>query len=292
MLEEVVCPLCASNDSRFLFEAEDHNYGNAGRWRVVRCNQCGLGYQNPRIPPQEVHRYYPKDYYTHDSRQFVRVNWASRLLGTYVGVRLIRPPFHGARLLDIGSGTGELISQYNGLGWSAEGFDVDHDAANCGRTRGALVTVAPSLHAVAYESNSFDAITMWDSLEHVAEPLSLLREALRILRPTGHLWIGAPDLDSWPSRLFRENWLHVAAPVHYTYWSEASLRYAANLLGLRVSSITIPRKTACTRLSTLYAWKHRKVLKAAVHALSLPWKVVDKLLKGGHIVVAMKPGTG
>ena len=276
-LEFVCCPLCGSNASRHLFDAVDHTYGNLGRWSIVRCAECGLGYQNPRIPPQEIGRYYPESYYPHSVRQ-----GGIRRFGTYAAMRVIHPPHQNASLLDVGCGSGAFVALCIERGWLAEGFDVDPRAGQDARQAGARVVNAENLSAARYPDAYFDAVTMWDCLEHMPDPMEQLREARRILKPEGRLYIGVPDLDSWPSRFFKENWHHVDAPVHYTYWSTRALERAAQKLSLR-AEFRIPRATACTRLSALHAGH-----KIAPRLLAPAWKLFDKLVKGGHVVATLR----
>jgi 2-polyprenyl-3-methyl-5-hydroxy-6-metoxy-1,4-benzoquinol methylase len=175
------------------------------------------------------------------------------------------------------------VEKYSRLGWQAEGYDVDPDASRAATSRGVKVTVAPLLKDAGFAPGSFDAVTMWDSLEHVHDPKAHLHVASSLLKPSGRLWIGIPDLDSWPSRLFREHWHHVAAPIHVTYWSRRSLNKAADMLGMKIARTIVPRKTACTRPSL-----HNVSMPGiAKKALGIPLRVVDRVAKGGHLVVEM-----
>src|SRR6266446_7225839 len=60
--EESPCPLCGSGHSEPLIEAADANQDDGLRFLVVRCEQCGLCFTNPRPSPRSIDLFYPDDY--------------------------------------------------------------------------------------------------------------------------------------------------------------------------------------------------------------------------------------
>jgi len=77
----------------------------------------------------------------------------------------------------------------------------------------------------------FDAVTLWDVLEHVERPVNFLRACVERLRPGGHLLVNVPDLESLPARMMGSRW-PLLLPEHLNYFSPASLRRCAALAGL------------------------------------------------------------
>jgi SAM-dependent methyltransferase len=77
----------------------------------------------------------------------------------------------------------------------------------------------------------FDAVTLWDVLEHVERPVDFLRACIERLRPGGHLLVNVPDLESLPARLMGARW-PLLLPEHLNYFSLASLRRCAALAAL------------------------------------------------------------
>lgn len=75
-------------------------------------------------------------------------------------------PYRGeGRLLDFGCGTGKYIRRIAAAGWQAEGLDASEAMAGLGRESGVLVHTG-TLPGAPLPGGSFDAITMWASLEH------------------------------------------------------------------------------------------------------------------------------
>lgn len=98
-----------------------------------------------------------------------------------------------ARLLDIGCGTGwlaEHFPSYTGLDGSPEAVEI---ALGLGRN----VIEGDVGEPLPFAEGSFDAIVMKDLLEHVADPVAVVREARRVLRPGGLLFASSPDAQRW-----------------------------------------------------------------------------------------------
>ena len=70
-LEAVPCYLCGSRASREFVQAEDDLGGTPGRFRFVRCMNCNLAYQNPRVPLDRIGAYYDDTYIAHRKKR----NW-------------------------------------------------------------------------------------------------------------------------------------------------------------------------------------------------------------------------
>jgi SAM-dependent methyltransferase len=76
------------------------------------------------------------------------------------------------------------------------------------------------------EPESFDAVTLWDVLEHVPDPLAFLKICTRLTKPGGKIFVNVPDLDSPEARLLGRNWPLLLAE-HLNYFNRRSLRRCA-----------------------------------------------------------------
>jgi 2-polyprenyl-3-methyl-5-hydroxy-6-metoxy-1,4-benzoquinol methylase len=84
---------------------------------------------------------------------------------------------------------------------------------------------------------SFDAITMWHSLEHVPSPQKVLRGASDALRTGGILAVSVPNFASWSFRQFQQHWFGLALPRHLTHFTPPTLCRMVEAAGFRVLSI-------------------------------------------------------
>ena len=104
---------------------------------------------------------------------------------------------------------------------------------------------------------SFDAVTMWHSLEHVPRPLDVLRAAASALRPGGILVVGVPNFASWSSRHFHQDWFGLALPRHLTHFTPATLGQMVESAGFQVASIDQTPRDGWIRKSARRALKRR-----------------------------------
>ncbi len=99
----------------------------------------------------------------------------------------------GCKLLDLGCGTGWLadcFADYTGL-------DGSPDAVARAREAGRNVSLGDADEPLPYEAEQFDAVVMKDLLEHVADPVALVREVHRVLRSGGLVFASSPDAQRW-----------------------------------------------------------------------------------------------
>jgi len=145
-------------------------------------------------------------------------------------VMWLRLPRPFAKLLDVGSGSGWLVAHLGVLGWEAEGVDFDQAAVHTARASGLKIHHG-SLADQRFGPESFDAVTMSHSLEHVPDPLELLSEARRVLRPGGRLAIATPNTRSLLHRGFGEHWFALDPPRHLHLFNRTALKAALRKTG-------------------------------------------------------------
>ena len=93
-----------------------------------------------------------------------------------------------ARLLDVGCGgawIGDHFDDYTGI-------DVSPEAVEAARSRGRQVLLVDGDEPLPFDEESFDGVVLKDVLEHVANPVALVREVRRVLRPGGRVFASSP----------------------------------------------------------------------------------------------------
>jgi SAM-dependent methyltransferase len=122
------------------------------------------------------------------------------------------------------------------LGWQVTGVDTSVRAIERIRAELGLEAHAGSLPHTELATQGFDLITMWQSLEHVHEPLPTLCEARRLLVPGGMVIISVPNIDSLPYRWFGPSWFGLDLPRHLTHFTPPTLCLMLEKAGFQVRS--------------------------------------------------------
>ena len=139
-------------------------------------------------------------------------------------------PAAPADVLDYGCGNGEFLVRAAGLGHRIVGVDFDPTAVATARARG-LAVFEPSAEQSAEFSARFALITAVHVLEHVPDPLALLRDFRRWLKPGGELFLEMPNAAAAGLGQHGKFWRGLEAPRHFSVPSEAGLRSALKQAG-------------------------------------------------------------
>lgn len=207
-------------------------------WVINQCNLCG-----------QLVSSCSKDYHEKANQEWNREEgtWPSkkdydRLLkrkGKDIRniARLLQKDYSEIRILDVGCSNGSFVFVAKGLGLQAEGVDTSEKAVNDGIKRG-LNLHAGLLSEVAFDNESFDAITLYEVIEHLSDPAALFTECARILRPNGVLLIGTGNTDSWTRRIRKEKWDFLDGKIgHINFFSPNSLGVLGGRTGFSVVKI-------------------------------------------------------
>jgi SAM-dependent methyltransferase len=126
------------------------------------------------------------------------------------------------RILDMGCGVGYFLEQAALRGWEVHGSEVGIEALAINRAKGIEMRPAP-LRAGDYEPGTFDVVTAFEVVEHVADPRAESRTLAHILRPGGLFYCTTPNFDSASRRLLGPAWSVIDYPEHLCYFTTATL---------------------------------------------------------------------
>lgn len=263
------CPVCNAVERLLLYDdLQDRIFFCApGSWRLYGCRSCGSAYLDPRPTPAAIGLAYGT-YFTHaenPSEKFEHLNWFRRIrrmlangyrnhrfgtnfqpanrLGVVVAKLLARQRgvidaelrhiprgSPGMRLLDVGCGNGEFLVRARAKGWDVVGVDPDPKAVEvaCSRDldvrQGGVETLDPG-------RERFDGITLSHVIEHVHDPLTVLRMCHTLLKPGGWIWLETPNLDALGRQRYQANWRGIEPPRHLVLFTRISLAQTLQLTG-------------------------------------------------------------
>jgi SAM-dependent methyltransferase len=176
--------------------------------------------------------YYPETYeffFTYERRLRSPLRTLARWYGLYKRTQIVIKACgrHRGSILDVGCASGAFLVAMRGRGWSVQGVEPSAAAVATARSHG-LAVHHGVLETAELTPGQFDALTLWDVLEHVPEPLDTLHAAAAALKPGGVVVIRVPNPLGLDARLFGRYWTGLDMPRHlwlYT-WRQLKLLLA------------------------------------------------------------------
>ena len=234
---EVACPLCEAASTEIYLDGDEEvlepsAIGSSRRHifpgKILRCRVCRFAFRQARSSPEDLRNLYRQmDAKVYESELRGRDRTAQKHF-TIVN-RYSRP----GRILDVGCASGLFLKHALEAGWEVTGLEPSE--VLCGVARKNLGGKGQIMCTTLEDSGleqSFDAITLWDVLEHVSDPLGFLRFCRGLLKPDGLLFLNVPDLDSKEARLLGPRW-PLFLPEHLNYFNRNSLRLCATRAALK-----------------------------------------------------------
>jgi len=219
--EVVRCPLCNSTKITFFMDSSDPHYGIKGDFSNVKCGNCSLVFLNP-MPSEDIIDLYPDTYYSFQkfSLKESRVKLFVKAI-LKIGTRdphFLKP----GRMLDIGCGSGKFLWHMKIKGWDTYGVEINKSAVELGKHYGLNIFLGTLLDA-KFPDNFFDYIRLNHSFEHMVNPNEILVEIRRILKSTGKVLVGVPNINGLNAKIFGKYWWYLGAPVHPFNYSVKTL---------------------------------------------------------------------
>lgn len=219
-----VCFLCKSGKWSPVYDTAPY--------RVVKCDSCGLlritpmpdAAQGRDINEATYSAAEYKERYFKDRRTFAA--WAR------VKLRLIERYKPGkGRILDVGCSYGVFVEEAAGRGWDASGCEMNPVTGAYSNGRfGGKVHVGGA-ETMPFPPGSFDAITLWDVIEHQADPAAFLKMLSGYLKADGLIFLQVPNFDSYISGLKKERWDWLTPGDHRYFFTQATLARTAAAAG-------------------------------------------------------------
>jgi SAM-dependent methyltransferase len=215
-----VCLICGSPRLAPMFTASDRLYQTTAKlFAVVRCGECGLIRLDPPPALEELHRYYPDNYwFAPDPGAVSHLEEAYRRLVLRDHVRFAAQAIGHSRaqgpLLDAGCGGGLFLGMMRERGVRVLGLDYSREAAAIAWSRQQAPAVCATLDASPFRAGSMGAITMFHVLEHLYDPRAYLKAARDLLETDGRLIVQVPNAACWQFQLLGRRWNGVDVPRH------------------------------------------------------------------------------
>lgn len=179
------CPVCRSGNP-VVFLCPVVLAGPEPVFDLVECAGCASRFFHPFPDDVQLRRFYAPGYYGAD---WYRQNERGRMFG-----RVMLPRESKGEFLDVGCSLGYFLRGVGeSSGWRLHGVEISPEAAGHARNRLGIDVRCCELQEAGYPDRFFDYIHLNNVLEHVRDPLGLLLECRRILRPGGRLYLSVPN---------------------------------------------------------------------------------------------------
>jgi 2-polyprenyl-3-methyl-5-hydroxy-6-metoxy-1,4-benzoquinol methylase len=276
-------------------------------FQYVRCQDCGHVYTRSRYSSDAIEKFYRENEY------YSRITYANRDTCDYRRNEVARPKVEFAEQyvgsargtwLDVGAGIGDIVSVLVERGWQATGLELSAHSVAFAREMFGIDLLPQTLQsfdeARRDRHDALDVVSFFAILEHVTDPLELLRVANRLLKPDGSLVVQVPNANSlssmiqtvFPEHVFR----HMSPVSHIMLFTESSLAWALAQTGFEPVAFWFLGLDVYELVNTLVLLKDRaegSELQAALMAqMNGLQQVLDRAEIGDGIICVARKVSG
>lgn len=192
-------------------------------FEIYECTGCGLLFRGDLPSSEELLSIYGEDYFRRPEganaegyADYLSDEAEHRMTARRRARQLDRVARKG-QLLDVGSAAGFFLDEARRAGWDVRGVDVSAAMSGWARERLGLDVVTGAFQHADYPAGSFDAVTMWDYIEHSIDPAGDFAKAAEVLRPGGVLMLSTGNAASLVARVSGSRW-HLLTPRHHNFF--------------------------------------------------------------------------
>ena len=181
------CDLCDNPESKII-DKKGH---------IVQCRKCGLKFVSPRSTQKDISKIYDWSY--ENCSTWGKIKPEAQLMYER-RFNFMQGFIKEGRVLDVGAGRGEFLSKAKNTNrWQCFGTETSRYAVEFAKDKFDMALSVGQLENLDYQEKFFDVVCLWHVLEHLPYPSRAIKEAKRILKDNGFLFIAVPN-DSWLGR--------------------------------------------------------------------------------------------
>lgn len=241
------CPWCESENNSLYIKLKDY-FLSREDFEIYECYDCKLLFTVP--VPSEIGPYYKsKDYLSHNENRkgFIpkiynkikKINIKNKFkivkneISTYNGND---NNISSISLLDIGCGIGDFLHYAQEKGYNISGIEPTDDTRKSAEAKlGKKIMTPDKLQDIS--DNSYEVITMWHVLEHVADLKTEIHHLQRLLKKNGILVLALPNFKSFDAQFYKDKWAAYDVPRHLNHFSSVSIKNIFNVTSLHLIDI-------------------------------------------------------
>ncbi len=217
----VPCALCDERDTTRLYTKFS--------WGIERCRRCGLIYANPRAPEETILARYSSEYFWDEYLPAVSapggnydLDYQDQRHAAMLALIKRHSP-RGRRLLEVGTGAGLFLKAAQRAGWDTAGLELSSEGSAFARDRLGLDVRTERAEEMSFAAGSFDVAVMFDVIEHLFDPVTVLEAARRAVTPGGIIVVATPNYDALSRFVLGVDWAVLSPLEHVYYFTERTL---------------------------------------------------------------------
>jgi len=229
--EYVNCNVCEVDNAVIFFKENGCS--------VVRCQNCGLVYVNPRpINLSHGSKKTKKNEYSNYIRGYIAHQIGHSLRSEKIMNELEKIHPEKGKLLEVGCAAGFLLNTAREMGWQVEGIEPEESIARYAIEKFNLNVKISSIEFAKFPENHFDIIIALNVLSHLRDPKSVLKKIHSILKRNGVFVFQTGNKGVMRTKkkaeILGESWL---TPEHLYHFSEHPLALLLNQIGFKVKCL-------------------------------------------------------
>ena len=213
-MENTQCPICHFSDTQPIFDNT-----------LLKCQNCGHGWANLQLDHAYLQQLYAENYFKGEEyadyladKEILQMNFGKR------AQQIAKNAPAPNDILEIGCAYGffqQTISQtFKGVNY--QGYDISQDAIQYANQHFGPHFSAENYLDVA-NSKTYDAVFMWDVIEHLSDPGAFIAKAQKECKPGAMLYLTTGDFGALLPRLQGKKWRMIHPPTHLHYFTKKSM---------------------------------------------------------------------
>lgn len=239
--DTVGCPLCDSKEATLWYKL--------GNTNTLKCRRCCFKYVSPRLSKKQLLKYYKninnnglfmKDFELRKHDHFNDpVERKNKIRDRHFEIETTNKFTNCARILDIGCGTGFYFEGLIG-NHELHGIELSQKAVAYTRKRFNALIHECDIDDAIFKEDYFDVINMTYVIEHLLDPVQIMKNIYKWLRPGGLLLVSSPNWSAIVSRIYREFFRLNDPCQHINIFERKSLDDFLSKSGFSVEKVYYP----------------------------------------------------
>lgn len=207
----MICFLCNSNNYKKIYSLSGGN--------IQKCQTCGMVIK--KTTSQSMEELYGENYY--DSYPYSNTlglndRYFTSKINTIIGKTSSKPT-----ILDVGCGWGDFLEQCKKRSLPCFGIDQSPTAIKRLKEKKISAELIGIESFAKKHEKEFDAITSFQTIEHIKNPVLFLKSVQMLLKPGGIVLLTTPNNDSPLRFLMKGKWSVYNTESHITFFNKQTL---------------------------------------------------------------------